>query len=133
MKVYIVTEGECDDYRIIGVFATRAIAEQAQKNTLGDDVEEHEVQENAGTMRRGPMYALYIDIETGKIRHMVRFDDVRDESMPIVRPSLYSKDGKAIQLYVASPISKEHAIELACTNRSKCINSDGVFEPIGSC
>lgn len=114
--VYIVTQGEYSDYRIVAVFLDKAIAERCAVDTVGD-IEEWEI----GTIiPKLPEYSVDI-AKDGTILYVnnrgIWGDDHNGEYRGPFSEYSYDK----IYTFTMRAKDKEHAIKIANEKRARAI------------
>lgn len=122
-KVYLLTDGCYSDFHVVGVFSTKAGADEAMANLRartdgrggGDEaVEEYELDALVG-FRYGPIHAVEIETEGGEIREAGwrgRTGFRHPEAAVVVVPPGW-------RIVVESPLSIEHATKVAVEKRQE--------------
>ena len=119
--IYIVTSGEYSDYRIVGVFSTKEIAQLAIGAGHGDEIEEYEIDKYADYARRGiGAYRVHIGIDNADI-HTIRAIDMADTTDEEKEPSP-SFDGQSL-IVLAYATDERHAAKIAMEKRAMWIAS----------
>ena len=110
--VYVVTEGDYSDYRICGVFSTRAMADDYVRGGYGDSVEEYEVDPE------------YVALPPGY--HLFTVSMLRDGTLPAPYPGAW--DNGAVHLAHYANASKVGEIELCPPRRVQAVGGGWVWK-----
>lgn len=104
--IYLVTDGEYSDYRVMGAFSTPEKA-QAYVDANGGEFEAMVLDEQEGAAPR-PWFRSSIDLKTGEITH--RWVDTATKKPQDSESCIYGTSGRAGG---HSAISQDHADKLA--------------------
>lgn len=133
-KVYLLTDGCYSDFHVVGVFSTKARADEAMANLRArtdgrgggdEDVEEYELDALVG-FRRGPVYTATIEEESGEV-HETGWGGQEGFRHP--EAAAVSRPGGG-RIYVTSPLSIDHATKVAIEKRQEWLRKRGM-EPCG--
>jgi len=131
-SVWVLTEGSYSDFSIRGVYSSeenaRAVMAERKKTDRYCDFNDPEEWELDGDIEfvSGPIFGVYIELESGFGRrqeprytgHCVRHPERCNVTEPF-------GDGEKLSLFVASPISYEHAEKVAIEERQEWLRSRG--------
>lgn len=123
-KVYVVTEGEYSDYRILGVFSTEDLA----KEYCGDfcTIEEYELDAAGKEEKFVQSYLAWVNLETGMLSGKeegvcIAIGDKRETHVGVsVWPSENPKWGNVT---VRSFVSQDHANKVAIEKRQEWLRT----------
>lgn len=120
VKVYVLTTGSYSDTSIVGVFSSREAAVAAGTgDSEVNDPEEYELDERA-EHRYGPTWSVFFRKETGGL------EPQRHAWQKIRHPSACEIQDNQYGIFVASPISAEHALKVAAEKRQEWLRMKAV-------
>lgn len=131
-KIYIVTIGEYEDYRIVGAFSTRELAEKCANAIQAREVEVYDVDSDEVLgLELGEVYTVSVDLESGRVIPVTspQYTDIRHKLRHTIGFHEYRGFMRNPYVRVQSPISRDHAQCVCNEMRRRWFNNNKTWNP----